>query len=404
MQTTISSDYKNTVSGQRAEEILRSCVHCGFCTATCPTYQLLGNELDSPRGRIYLIKQLLEGQDISHSTQQHLDRCLTCRSCETTCPSGVEYSHLLEIGRQLVDEKIERPFMQRLQRKLLCSVLPYPKRFQLALTLGRLVRPLLPASLKQKIPAITGDTRWAKSAQSRKMLILNGCVQPALSPQINAATSRVLAKLGIELVNLHQAQCCGAVNQHLNDDSTANRLIKQNIDAWWPLIDAGEAEAIIMTASGCGAMVKEYGYMLRHDNEYADKAAAISRACKDLSEVIINEKFDVLTLNHPYKNISFHSPCTLQHAQKINGVVEKILLRAGYQLNVIQDAHLCCGSAGTYSILQPEISEQLKQNKLNNLESDNPDIIATANIGCLHHLASGTDTKVKHWIELLDLS
>jgi len=401
MQTTISTEFNTTKAGQRAEEILRSCVHCGFCTATCPTYQLLGDELDSPRGRIYLIKQVLEGNEVSNKTQQHLDRCLTCRSCETTCPSGVEYSHLLEIGRELVDAKISRSIVTKTQRWLLRNLLPYPNRFSFALKAGRLFKPLLPNKLKQSIPDITGNTRWSTVHQKRKMLILNGCVQPTLSPQINATSSRVLEKLGIELINKPLAQCCGAVNQHLNDAETASKFIKQNIDAWYPLIKSGEAEAILITASGCGAMIKEYEYLLHDDKDYANKAITVSRACKDISEILQNEDLSVLNLNTK-NTISFHSPCTLQHAQKLNGVVEQILNQAGFQLNIIKDSHLCCGSAGTYSILQPKISQQLKTNKLDALEQNNPDVIATANIGCLHHLASGTKTKVTHWIELLD--
>ncbi|MCK4710551.1 MAG: glycolate oxidase subunit GlcF, partial [Gammaproteobacteria bacterium] len=387
MQTKISQIYSNTPDGKRAEEILRSCVHCGFCTATCPTYQLTGDELDSPRGRIYLIKQMLEGNDISTKTQLHLDRCLTCQSCETTCPSGVEYSHLLEIGRHLVNKKIKRPLLIKIQRWLLRSVLSYPKRFSLLINIGRIFRPILPARYKQNIPVIYGNTKWADKTQSRKMLILNGCVQPSLSPQINAATSRVLEKLGIQLINKSLAQCCGAVNQHLDDSSTASQFIKQNIDIWYPLIKSGEAEAIIITASGCGAMVKEYEYILHDDTDYADKARVVSRACKDISEVIAAEDLSPLKIKSD-QTISFHCPCTLQHAQKLNGIVEKILVQAGFTLNTIKDAHLCCGSAGTYSILQPAMSQQLKQNKLQSLEQDKPQIIATANIGCLHHLAS----------------
>ena len=401
MQTQIDSEFKTTLAGQRAEEILRSCVHCGFCTATCPTYQLLGDELDSPRGRIYLIKQMLEGNEVTDSTQQHLDRCLSCRSCETTCPSGVEYSHLLEIGRELVDEKVGRPLFSTLQRSLLKMLLPYPKRFSTALKIGRFFKPLLPASLKKSIPDIKGNIRWNNCAQLRRMIILNGCVQPSLSPQINAAASRVLNRLGIELINQPLAQCCGAVNQHMNDAATATVFIKQNIDAWYPLLASKQAEAIIITASGCGAMVKEYEYLLRNDPDYAEKASVISSACKDISEVI--EKQDLSKLNiKTDKTISFHSPCTLQHAQKLNGVVENILSSAGFQLKVINDSHLCCGSAGTYSILQPEISQQLKVNKLKSLQQQNPDIIATANIGCLHHLAADSETEVIHWIQLLD--
>lgn len=401
MQTKISPEYSSSIAGQRAEEVIRNCVHCGFCTATCPTYQLLGDELDSPRGRIYLIKQLLEGNEVTQSTQQHLDRCLVCRSCETTCPSGVEYSHLLDIGRHLIDKKVKRSLATRLMRYLLRNLLPYPARFSAAIKLGRLFKTILPAKLKKSIPDVTGNIEWSRKTQSRKMLILNGCVQPALSPSINAATSRVLNKLGIELINKPLSQCCGAVNQHLDDDITALKFIKQNIDQWFPLIESSEVEAIVITASGCGAMIKDYGYLLRHDESYADKAKVISQHCKDISEIIAAEDLTRLQLT-TNKTISFHSPCTLQHAQKLNGVVETILHNAGFKLNTITDAHLCCGSAGTYSILQPEISQQLKDNKLQSLLQNRPDIITTANIGCLHHLNTGTDTVVKHWIELLD--
>lgn len=400
MQTRIDPSYQSTRDGQRAEKILRSCVHCGFCTATCPTYQLSGDELDSPRGRIYLIKQMLEGQPVSAKTQLHLDRCLHCQSCETTCPSGVNYSQLLEIGHRLVNEKIERPLLNRLYRHLLCAVLPYRQRFAFVLNFARLFRFLLPTELKRRIPDAAGHQPWADKTLPRKMLVLDGCVQPSLRPHINAATSRVLEKLGIQLIPMPQARCCGAIHQHMDRATDARAFIRQNIDAWYPLIASAEAEAIVITASGCGAMVKDYARLLHDDPAYAEKAETISRACKDISEVLQNENLEKLNLVP--QTVSFHSPCTLQHAQKLNGVVEGILRRAGFRLNTINDAHLCCGSAGTYSLLQPEISQQLRQNKLQSLEQDSPPIIATANIGCLHHLASGTRTKVVHWIELLD--
>lgn len=397
--------YSQLEVAQSAEKILHSCVHCGFCSATCPTYQLLGDELDSPRGRIYLIKQVLEGQPVTAKTQTHLDRCLTCRACETTCPSGVEYSHLLEIGRSLVNEKIDRPWSVKLQRRILCALLPYPQRFSFLLNMGRCFKAvfsvLFPAALKQAIPDLKGNPQWSGEKHQRKMLILNGCVQPSLSPQINAATSRVFARLGIELMNESLAQCCGAVNQHLDDLPGAEQFIKQNIDAWYPLIKSQAVEAIVITASGCGAMVKEYQYILRNDKEYREKARVVSRACKDISEIIQAQDLSSFELKAA-KSISFHSPCTLQHAQKLNGVVEGILTRLGFKLNVIKDPHLCCGSAGTYSILQPVISQQLKQNKLLALEQDSPELIATANIGCLHHLASEANAELVHWIELLD--
>ena len=401
MQTNISALYRQTSEGKKAEQILRSCVHCGFCTATCPTYQLLGDELDSPRGRIYLIKQMLEGHPVTQKTQLHLDRCLTCRACETTCPSGVEYLHLLEIGRHFVNQKVDRSPSYKIKKILLTKILPYPKRFSLLLKMGRISKPLLPQTIQRTIPDKNPDDQWANGKHSRKMIILNGCVQPSLSPQINAATSRVLNKLGIELINHSLVQCCGAVNQHLDDTVVAREMIKKNIDAWYPMIHSGEVEAIVMTASGCGAMVKEYEYLLADDGQYAEKAKIVSRACKDISEIISHENIEKLNISSN-QVIAFHAPCSLQHGQKLNGVVENILSKVGFKLNIISDSHLCCGSAGTYSILQPKIAQQLKHNKLKSLAQGQPELIATANIGCLHHLASGTEIPIVHWIELLD--
>ncbi len=403
MQTHLADFIKDTPDGKTAEAILRSCVHCGFCLATCPTYQLLGDELDSPRGRIYLIKEMLEGAPVTAKTQLHLDRCLTCRSCETTCPSGVQYSHLLDVGRNIAEQKIPRNWLEKTKRWGLRTFLDSKVLFNGALKLGQLARPLLPATLRKRIPQKQNAKPWPVTTHARRMLILDGCVQPALSPNINAATARVLDKLGIQLVNLSSVNCCGAIDQHLNAHDAVLQKIKHNIDAWWTQIEAG-CEAIAITASGCGAMVKDYGHLLKHDADYAKKAARISSLCRDLSEIITAESAKLSQLIQPAQRekIAFHAPCTLQHGQKIVGVIERLLSTAGFELSAVNDAHLCCGSAGTYSILQPKLSQELRDNKLTALQSGAPHTIATANIGCLTHLQSGADIPVRHWIELID--
>jgi len=406
MDTQLADFVRDTRAGQEAEEILRKCVHCGFCTATCPTYQLLGDELDGPRGRIYLIKQVLEGKSVSEKTRLHLDRCLTCRACETTCPSGVNYTHLLDIGRQIVEQKLPRKTGNALVRWILREALPRPAFFRPAVKLGRLLRPLLPSALADKLPpdAQGGNKTWPMSVHPRRMLALAGCVQPALAPNINAATARVLNKLGIELVEESKAGCCGAVRFHLNDQEAAKDDMRRNIDAWWPHIDAG-VEAIIVTASGCGVQVCDYGRVLKNDAVYAEKAAKISAICRDPAEILAAEREPFLALFGQTINrgrLAFHSPCTLQHGLKIRGVIEVFLSAAGYHLTDVADAHLCCGSAGTYSILQPVLAKQLRQNKLTALNADLPAVIATANIGCLSHLQAGSVLPVRHWIELID--
>ena len=410
MQTTLSESFKNTSDGKEAERILRNCVHCGFCLATCPSYQILGNELDSPRGRIYLIKQLVEGGEVTAKTQLHLDRCLTCRNCETTCPSGVEYGKLLDIGRALVDAHVPRTAADKLQRALLGSVISNPRLFTPLLKVGQALRPLLRGALKAKIPAKSACTQPApaENLHARRMLLLEGCAQPALAPNINAAATRVLDRLGITLSPVAAAGCCGAVTFHLNDHDGGLAAMRRNIDAWLPHLDAG-AEAIVMTASGCGVMVKDYGWHLRDDPAYAGKAARISAATRDLAEILFAEGEKLTDLfipdaaKVPLPLVAFHSPCTLQHGQKITGVIETLLARAGFTLSTTPESNLCCGSAGTYSILQPQIAQALQTRKLAHLESGLPDVIVTANIGCLTHLQSGTSTPVKHWIELLDI-
>jgi glycolate oxidase iron-sulfur subunit len=403
MQTNLADFIKDTAQGREADSILRSCVHCGFCLATCPTYQLLGDELDSPRGRIYLIKQVLEGGPVTAKTQLHLDRCLTCRACETTCPSGVKYGHLVDIGRNIVEQRIGRSPSEQLKRLGLRSVLSNKRLFNPLLKLGRAVQGFLPAALQTKLPPVQASRPWPQARHPRSMLVLDGCVQPGLAPNINAAAARVLDRLGISLLRAENAGCCGAVSYHLNAQEQAMAFMRRNIDAWWPYLGQG-VEALVMTASGCGATVKEYGYLLRHDPAYAEKAARISALTRDLSEILAAEQTALTRLINvePRGKLAFHSPCTLQHGQKIVGAVERILTSAGFELTPMADPHLCCGSAGTYSILQPEISQQLLRNKVSALEGGAPQQIATANIGCLTHPHSGTTLRVRHWVELIE--
>ncbi len=403
MQTHIADAYRTTSDGEAAERILRKCVHCGFCLATCPSYQILGNELDSPRGRIYLIKQVLEGTAPTAKTQLHLDRCLTCRNCETTCPSGVEYGKLLDIGRHLVEEKVGRGPADAATRAVLKTGLGTPLLFNTALKLGQAMRGLLPGALKARIPAPEIGNDWPAPRHARRMLVLAGCVQPGLKPNINAAAARVLDRVGISLTVANEAGCCGALAHHLNDSDAGLAAARRNIDAWLPQLDAG-VEAIVMTASGCGVMVKDYGWLLRNDPVYAEKAARVSAATKDISEILGAER-DALKAHGARagsKRIAYHPPCTLQHGQKLSGGVEALLTDAGFELVPVAEKHLCCGSAGTYSILQPDIADQLKTRKLGHLTAGQPELIATANIGCLTHLQSGTALPVKHWVELLD--
>ena len=403
MQTNLADFIRDTPEGQEADAILRACVHCGFCTATCPTYQLLGDELDGPRGRIYLIKQVLEGVPATDKTQLHLDRCLTCRACETTCPSGVQYGRLVDIGRGVVEKQVGRGALAAATRAALRKVLPRPSRFAPLLKIGQTLRPLLPRALKAGVPPTAAPSPWPESRHARRMLVLDGCVQPGLAPNINAAAARVLDRLGISLARAPEAGCCGAVSYHLNAHEEGLDAMRRNVDAWWPEVEAG-AEAIVMTASGCGAMVVEYGHLLRHDARYAERAARISALTRDLSQVMETEADALAALlgTAPRDALAFHAPCTLQHGLKLKGRAEALLARLGYPLTPVPDAHLCCGSAGTYSILQKELSQQLLRNKVAALDSGRPRAIATANIGCLMHLQSGTQTPVRHWIEVVD--
>ncbi len=400
MQTEIKPEILETRAGQEADRILRKCVHCGFCTATCPTYQLLGDEQDGPRGRIYMIKALLEGQADGPETLLHLDRCLTCRSCETTCPSGVQYGRLLDIGRQQVEKEVSRPIMERLQRWLLRQVIPYPNRFTPLLKTGQLFKPLLPAGLATMVPDSKSGLGRPQTRHPRSMLLLEGCAQPAVAPAINDAAVQILDKLGISLISVAKAGCCGAVSQHLNAEEQAREFIRQNIDAWWPYVEDG-AEAIVSTASGCGAQLKEYGYLLSDDPVYAEKAVHISSLCRDLIEVVDMENIEPLVPKNGGKKIAFQSPCSLQHGLQIKGRVERLLTGLGHTLSYVADGHLCCGSAGTYSITQPEISSQLQANKIRNLEAGQPDVIATANIGCYKHLEQVASIPIRHWAEIV---
>jgi glycolate oxidase iron-sulfur subunit len=409
MQTQLAPEYQNTPDGMAAEAILRKCVHCGFCTATCPTYQLLGDELDGPRGRIYLMKQVLEGQAPTRKTQLHLDRCTTCRSCESTCPSGVDYGHLLDIGRKMVDAKVPRPATERAARWALKEGIP-SSFFGPAIALGQWVRPLMPASLRSKVPPKQDAGAWPTRTHARKVLMLTGCAQPVMGPNINTSTARVLDAVGIQTVVAARAGCCGAVKFHLNDQDGAKAEMRANIDAWWPHIQNG-VEAIVMNASGCGATVKEYGHILQDDPAYADKARRISETTKDLSELLpmLAQALQLVApglLEHIVKTapkLAFHSPCSLQHGQKLRGGVEQHLGALGFDIcPTHNESHLCCGSAGTFSVLHPTMAYQLRDRKLGHLDELKSEVIVSANIGCITHLQSGTQTPVKHWVEVLD--
>ena len=402
METRLADFIRDMPEGREAESILRTCVHCGFCTATCPTYQLLGDELDGPRGRIYLMKQVLECGEASRSTQLHLDRCLTCRACEPTCPSGVRYGRLLDIGRHIVDTRVGRRAGERLTRWLLHTTLSRPKLFSAGLATGRLLRPVLPRPLAAKVPARSVAKPWPEARHARKMLVLEGCVQGPIAPSIDAAMARVLDRVDISL--LRAGGCCGAVAEHLGAHERARRLARRNIDAWWPHVERG-AEAIVVTASGCGVLVKDYAWLLRDDSLYAEKARRVAELARDPVEVVAAEwkRFaPLVAMDHGPLKVAFQAPCTLQHGQKLAGRVEEILEAIGLELTDVAEAHLCCGSAGTYSILQPELSERLKAAKIEALERGDPEIITTANIGCLAHLQSATRRPVRHWVEVFD--
>jgi len=385
MQTSLADFIRDTPEGREADAILRKCVHCGFCTATCPTYQLLGDDLDGPRGRIYLIKRALEGAPVTDKTRLHLDRCLTCRACETTCPSGVQYGRLVDIGRAVVEAKTRRGMAERVKRAVLSFGLPRSALFGAALRLGQLVG---------MAPRTRPAGAWPEPRHARRMIALRGCVQPSLAPSINAAAAQVLDRIGVSLLEVPGAGCCGGVRFHLNDQEGGRDDMRALIDAWWPVTSGRAVEAIVMTASGCGVTVRDYGHLLAGDAAYRGKAERIAALTRDLSEVI---PVEALPAGRNRGRVAFHSPCTLQHGQQIRGKVEALLTRVGYQLVPVRDSHLCCGSAGTYSLLQPAIANELARA----LEEGAPQAIATANIGCLTHLQQPTATPVRHWIELV---
>ena len=401
METRLTPEFAASADGRVAESILRACVHCGFCTATCPTYQLLGDELDGPRGRIYQIKQVLEGAQPTRATQLHLDRCLTCRSCETTCPSGVRYAQLVDIGRRVVEARVQRPMAQRAQRWLLREGLSSPL-FGPLLRLGRALRALAPASLQDKLAPVRPAGAWPRRSHARRVLMLAGCVQPAMAPNINAATARVLDALGIEVVVPEGAGCCGAIRQHLSDHAGALADMRRNVDAWWPLIADGSVEAIVVNASGCGVQVKDYGRELAGDAAYAERAARVAELVRDPIELIDAARLAALAPRLPVQRVAWHGPCTLQHGLRLGGRVESLLGALGVDVRLPAEAHLCCGSAGTYSVLQEALSKQLRERKLKNLTADAPQRVLSANIGCIQHLQAGTTMPVQHWLEYVD--
>ncbi len=418
MQTQLAPAFQNTPEGQQAESVLRQCVHCGFCNATCPTYKVTGDELDGPRGRIYLMKQVFEGHTPTRITQEHLDKCIGCRHCESTCPSGVQYHDLLAVGQAAVDAQVKRPWRERVMRWGLIKVLP-SRWFKPALRVGRMVRPLLPKLWQERIPLLPplAPPRWPdrkKAMHARQVLLLKGCVQRSLRPHVDASTARVLDVMGIRAGVSGSSGCCGALQGHLGDLDGAKERARRNIDAWWPWVESKTpAEAILINASGCGAWVKDYGLLLADDPAYADKAKRIAALAKDPGELLpswlpfLKRKLARVP-EGALGSITFHPPCSLSHVHKLSsaaqpGPIEQGLRELGFEVNLAQrDSHQCCGAGGAYSVTQPELSRQLRDLKLKALEETEPHVIASANIGCIVHLQSGTNTPVKHWIEVLD--
>ncbi|MDO9236711.1 MAG: glycolate oxidase subunit GlcF [Aquabacterium sp.] len=417
MQTNLAPAYQSTPEGIKAQEVLRQCVHCGFCNATCPTYKLTGNELDGPRGRIYLMKQVFEGQVPTRTTQTHLDHCIGCNHCESTCPSGVQYHELLAVGQPVVDALVQRPWRERLLRWGLRTLMPSPW-FTPALKLGQTVRPILPAALQARIPARPplAAPAWPdprKSLHTRRVLLLKGCVQPGLRPHIDAATARVLDAVGIRVVVASNSTCCGAVQGHMGDVDGAKVRARRNIDAWWPYIDSQTpVEAIVINASGCGAWVKDYDKLLADEPAYAAKAKRVAALARDPGELLASwmpvlQRKLAKRAKTGLGSLTFHPPCSLSHAQKLSsaakaGPIETGLRELGFEVKLAaQDSHQCCGAGGAYSVLQPELSMQLRDLKVKALDATAPHVIASANIGCIVHIQSGTNTPVKHWLEVL---
>jgi len=401
MHTPLPASQRNDPNAREAAELIKSCVHCGFCLPACPTYQLLGDELDSPRGRIYLIKQMAEGNAPGPITEAHLDKCLTCRSCESACPSGVQYGRLIDLGRDMLGERTARTPASAMTRALLGSLLSNRRFFGGLLRLGRALRPFLPQVLASRVPAARAAGPWPPARHRRRMIVLEGCVQPALQPDIDAAAARLLDRVGISLIRVKSGVCCGALNHHLGRGAAAIAQMKHNIDAWTPQLDTG-VEAIIITASGCGVLVKDYGYHLRDDAGYAQKAARISAAARDVCEVLTPPDIANAGIRDGAGvRVAWQSPCTLQHGQKIRGRVESLLAAAGFEVLEPAESTRCCGSAGTYSMLQADISNQLRDLKLQTLQAESPDVIVTANIGCLTHLGACAAVPVRHWVEIM---
>ncbi|HYW02463.1 MAG TPA: glycolate oxidase subunit GlcF [Gammaproteobacteria bacterium] len=404
MQTRLTRELLDTPAGAEADRILRSCTHCGFCLATCPTYQELGDELDSPRGRIYLVKQLLEGSPAGEATRRHLDRCLTCHACEATCPSGVRYTRLADLGRELIERRAPRPPGERILRRLLRMVLPRRRLFAALLVPGRLLRPALPRRLRESVPVRRRPApRWpaGDAGRSRRVLMLEGCVQPALAPAINPRTARLLQAAGFAVIRTPSAGCCGAIDQHLAAPDAARARARRNIDAWWPKVEAG-VDAIVVNASGCGAHLLDYARLLADDPVYRSRAERVATLVREPVELLSDTDLPLAAAAAVPRRIVFQSPCTLQHAMGLGGRIEALLTRLGYELASSPEGHLCCGSAGTYSVLEPALSRRLRARKLGNLLSDAPEAVVTANIGCLNHLAAGSPLPVYHWVELVD--
>jgi glycolate oxidase iron-sulfur subunit len=399
----MKTDLHSAFTGAAAEEaraIIGKCVHCGFCNATCPTYLELGDERDGPRGRIYLVRQLLETGTASASTQRHLDRCLTCRACETTCPSGVQYGRLVDFGREALERQAGRRPVDRLSRRLLRLIVPHRRRIGALLRTGQILRPILPRGLRRKVPVRQQRRAEPATAHQRQVILLDGCAQSAATPATNDAAVRVLNRLGIEAVRVARAGCCGAVSYHLSAHQEARRFIRRNIDALQPAIEAG-AECIVSTASGCGVMLQDYGAVMRDDPAYAERAARVAALTVDLCELLHGEDLSALR-SEQNPPVALHLPCTLTHGLRRSGMLRDVLERCGLQLTATRDDHLCCGSAGTYSLLQREMSARLLDNKLAALSLEQPACIVTANVGCQLHLATRAEVPVRHWIELLD--
>lgn len=400
MHTELDSRYRDNADARRAQQLLSACVHCGFCLETCPTYLETRDERDSPRGRIYLVRQLLETGTAASPTSHHLDRCLTCRSCETTCPSGVQYAQLAEIGQHLAADAAPRPRLQAALRYALRAVISRPALFRPLLRTGQFLRPLLPSALRRQIPPRQRRLPVPAPGGQRTLLVLEGCVQAAATPHTNDAARRVCAALGITLQAAPEAGCCGAVQHHLGGAEAARNNMRRNIDAWWPAIEAG-AEAIVTTASGCGAMLADYGRLLADDPAYAQRASRVSAMSRDLGEILLAEDLGALAADTRCGKVAVHTPCSLQHSLRQPDLLPRLLRGAGFELARTEESHICCGSAGTYSLLQPALSQRLRQRKHAALTVDAPAVIATANVGCQLHLGN-REVPVVHWIELLD--